>query len=262
MHHLSKTLHVLCIMTNARYGENSPQPDMDDFFKTLKTIQSKTPDVSPLGLSSGFSYLDDYICAMYPEFKQPVEYFSSLVSPTQRDKGQQLTQAAIAQCFDQTMTRFPNLKPYYDFEQNPSPKQMARLMKTVGAKQKQDMEQNAPQALAQMGIALLDKSHDIHLVHQFMDQFRTIEHVACGEVDRETARQHMDISGVVLGLKMAEMKEQGILDEHLNILDKDRFYKSDFVKCFTIGGKRFDLTPPKQFPSFMGRLINHIKKQL
>ena len=156
------------------------------------------------------------------------------------------------------MARYPNLKPHYDFEQDPSPQQLTRLIKTVGARQKQDMEQYAPKALAQLGIALLDESHDIRLVHQFMKQFSTIRRIVSGEIDRKDAQENTGISGVIFGLKMAEMKDQGILDDKLNILDNDRFYKSDVVTHFSIDHKEFNLAANKQ-PSFIRRLFNRVR---
>ena len=248
MSHMSNTLHVLCIATNARYDENFPQPDMDDFTKTLKIVHNKLPELSPL-VGSFEYYLCDYICGMYPEFKEPLAYFRSLVAPTQRGKRELLTQAAIKECFDKTRARYPELKDRYNLEQEPSPQQMDQLVAKIGPKQIRDMQQHASGVLAQMGAALLGKSRDFRLVHQFMEQFRCIELIAFGQITPEVALQYThDSTAVTLGAKLAEMKKQGILDEHLNISDKNRFYKSDIITNFSIAGKRFDLAPTDPQP--------------
>ena len=231
----SRTDHILYIVTNTRYG--SSFNDAEEFGKSLD-IFKKLPSLSPLGLYGEY-YQEDYVCGMYPEFEPALKEFFNKVYPDPDNK-KALPDNILKGYAHQTMLKF-GLNSSYDFSKEPDAEQLERLNERIMPKQIKDMDNFAPEVLREMGIALLKTSKDFRVVHYFMKCFSAIQRIASGEIEKEEAKNYTDIKGVIEGLSMLELVEQGIIDKDLHIVDMEGLCKSKQIQNFEINGKKYNL---------------------
>jgi len=247
---LSKTEHILYIYSNACY--KCKKGDAEDFQRTLSLINS----YCPVSFTSKIHYNGDYIIGMYPEFKDALEDFATPIikeakritaSPEQQSRYKDAAifpDEILEQMAKETIKKF-NLKESYDFSSPPTKEQLERLNHRFLPKQKQQMKEELPSALFHIGMMFAEKCKDFRLVLEFIENADNIEGVASGRIKKEQAQKFIDIEGVPLGLKLSALRENGILDEDLNIKDMDTFMRSKAITEFEFGGKTYNLNKSK-----------------
>ena len=104
------------------------------------------------------------------------------------------------------------------------------------------MKENFPEVFEKIGSCLADKSNDNRLVYDYMDGVYNAMSVVSGKISTEYVKNNIHVEGALLGLGLLDLKEKGVIDEKLNILDKEKFLSSQVVKNIPIKGKAYDLS--------------------
>lgn len=231
----ARTDHILYIVANARY--DCYRGDSDCFNKTIDILNSKIHDLS----LRGAYYLPEYIAGMYPEFDGALKYFSQKASARQKENHGPIPGAMLSVLARETILKF-KLNNSYDVAAEPSAEQLKRLNSRIMPEQKKDMNEYGSPVLKDMAVALMETGKDFRPVHSFIDSFKNINRVLSGQTDKQTAEKHTDIEGVSFGLQLLKLKEQGIINNELEIADLERFCADKSVTQFSVNGKTYNLS--------------------
>lgn len=241
----AKTEHILFILANSRYYGN--KGDLGEFNNTLELMDKKFLKLSPAILGYGENLQIDEVVGRYPEFEEAFKYYEKKVFPLmekcEKDGSfdKKTSDNIIHVLARDTMKKF-NLKTHYDLGSEPDKEQKKRVNDRLLSKFRTDMKENFPEVFEKIGSCLADKSNDNRLVYDYMDGVYNAMSVVSGKISTEYVKNNIHVEGALLGLGLLDLKEKGVIDEKLNILDKEKFLSSQVVKNIPIKGKAYDLS--------------------